>query len=223
MIISLVISLGSGCFFMSSLPVKLLGKQWGQWPWGLSALLLLSFNWCCWTQSLKLPFLHCPHPLVLNSFVGGSMTVKLVQGSYNETGNHELSSKKVASNYLFIYFFLHSSYQKHNSSGETRLEVYICTREWCLFPCLLFSFLLVAWWVAFVRTCPVRVRSSGDEFYCYSDIIPCFPNTLEDLVFPWEVVPCRKYSTNSWAEEFSGFCSISSAAGLRLEATSLGG
>lgn len=69
------------------------------------------------TLSLKLPSspLCCPHQLVLNSFVGDSVALKSVQDSWNETGNHKLSSKEVSSNYLFIYLFLLSSCQRHNS------------------------------------------------------------------------------------------------------------
>lgn len=143
-IIIVVTSLGSGCFFLSSLPVKLLGKQWRQWPWGLSALVLAFSSGVCWTPALKLPSL----PAV--AFTSLSQTVllvavKSVQGSWNETGNHKLFSKKVASDYLFIYFFLLSSCQRHNSRGDTKLEVCICTREWCLFPFFFFLFFLVPW------------------------------------------------------------------------------
>lgn len=95
------------------------------------------------TLSLKLPLspLCCPHQLVLNSFVGDSVALKSVQDSWNATGSHKLSSKEVSSIYLFIYLYtsFYFPVAKGTTLGsETRLEVCICTREWCLFFFFLF-------------------------------------------------------------------------------------
>lgn len=91
------------------------------------------------TLSLKLPSspLCCPHQLVLNSFVGDSVALKSVQDSWNATGNHKLSSKEVSSIYLYTSFYFPVA--KGTTLGsETRLEVCICTTEWCLFFFFLF-------------------------------------------------------------------------------------
>lgn len=143
---SAVISLGSGCFFMSSLPVTELTCLERNEDDGREGSLL----WYCSFSTLvhfisKIPFLslHCPRQLVLNSFVGGSVAVKSVHDSWNITGNHKLSSKKVASNYLFISFFYFPVAKGTTLGSETRLEVCICTREWRLFSFFPFFFFVV--------------------------------------------------------------------------------
>lgn len=225
---SAVTSLGPGCFFMSSMPVKLWESNEDNGRAG-------SVCWCCSFSTGMLNFVSkitflsppLPSPACPKQFCWW-----LWQWSQCNAAGMKLENTSFLLRKLHLIIYLCTSFYFLVAKGttlgsETRLRVCICTRQWCLFSSFfVFAFYLVSGFCQNMpNSCLIQWRWIQLLLKHYS----MFSKHTWGSCLPWaglrssslQEIQHKQLSRRIFM--LSRVCSISLVAGPRLEATGLWG